>query len=181
MKRLQIRYDVSDGTDLPIQNNRWWCYSGHQYLLRIINRNMILSHMLALLMLKPEYYMPTWSIPWLLMPWLLVSPGHQHPLYYPCRIVFCEGGFQLLYHLSVEKWCKSFWGFYDIRDKYWNIAHLPHPSGWITINSQFVNMTTPFHYPSHHLFALALLSVSHPYLDLIKSNVTKSTYSRNPL
>ena len=28
----------------------------------------------------------SWSLLWLLMPWLLVSPGHQKPWYWLCRI-----------------------------------------------------------------------------------------------
>ena len=29
------------------------------------------------------------SMHWLLMPWLLVSPGHQHPWHWTCRINWC--------------------------------------------------------------------------------------------
>ena len=40
----------------------------------------------TLLVLKPEYTVRIGSIPWLLMPWLLVSPGHQQPSHWLCRI-----------------------------------------------------------------------------------------------
>ena len=38
------------------------------------------------LVLKLEYSGITRSITWLLMPWLPVSPGHQQPWYWTCRI-----------------------------------------------------------------------------------------------
>ena len=39
-----------------------------------------------ILVMKPEHSRWTRSIPWLLMPWLLLSPGHQQPWHWLCRI-----------------------------------------------------------------------------------------------
>ena len=52
---------------------------------------------LALLITKPKYSRLTASRPWLLLPWLLVSPGHQQPWYWLCRInrFFHKEGSQL--------------------------------------------------------------------------------------
>ena len=43
-------------------------------------------NVLTLLVLKLGHSGRSRSIPWLLMPWLLVSPGHQQPWHWPCRI-----------------------------------------------------------------------------------------------
>ena len=54
------------------------------FLSRIIR--CFFNFISTLLVLKPEYTVRIGSIPWLLMPWLLVSPGHQQPSYWLCRI-----------------------------------------------------------------------------------------------
>ena len=64
--------------------------------------NDIIKHSFMLVhpALKPEYTHRTRSIPWLLMAWFLVSPEHQQPWYWPCRIkesfVISEQELQLL-------------------------------------------------------------------------------------
>ena len=49
---------------------------------------------------------PDWS--WLLMPWLLVSPGHQQPWYWLCRIgrslSYISKDFNHLCHVNVGQW-----------------------------------------------------------------------------
>ena len=56
------------------------------------------------------YLSLTRSISWLLMPWLLVSPGHQHPWYWLCRIgqslSYLRKDFNYLGHVNVEEWHK---------------------------------------------------------------------------
>ena len=52
----------------------------------------------------------TRSISWLLMPWLLISPGHQQPWFWLCRIgrllSYLRKDFKYLRHINVEKWHK---------------------------------------------------------------------------
>ena len=65
-----------------------------------------------------------WSISWLQMPWLLVSPGHQQPWFWICRINgslyfmgknsyprndTCERKMEV-YFLSVLKWIQAWQG-----------------------------------------------------------------------
>ena len=70
----------------PIQYHR---------LLRNLDRKAHLFHTLILKILYlsltlnmqgPSYLGLTRSKSWLLMPWLLVSPGHQQPWYWLCKI-----------------------------------------------------------------------------------------------
>ena len=52
----------------------------------------------------------TRSISWLQMPWLLMSPGHQQPWYWLCRISrfmsYLRKDFNYLRRINVEKWHK---------------------------------------------------------------------------
>ena len=61
---------------------------------------------LTLLVLKLEYSGINWSIPWLLMTWLLVSPGHQHPWYWKCRIIMSLSSMRKDFNKSVP-WMPS--------------------------------------------------------------------------
>ena len=40
----------------------------------------------TLLVMRLAYFQKTRSIPWLLMSWFLLSPGHQQPWHWSCRI-----------------------------------------------------------------------------------------------
>ena len=59
---------------------------------------------------EPSYLSLTRSISWLLMPWLLMSPGHQQPWYWLCRIgrflSYLRKDLNYLRHTNVEKWHK---------------------------------------------------------------------------
>ena len=54
----------------------------------------------------PSYLDLTRSISWLLMPWLLVSPGHQQPWYWLCRICkswsYLRKDFKYMCQINVE-------------------------------------------------------------------------------
>ena len=55
----------------------------------VILYQVFMSHIITFLSLKvwvPSYHGLTRSISWLLMPWLLVSPGHQQPWYWLCKL-----------------------------------------------------------------------------------------------
>ena len=55
------------------------------------------------------------------MPWLLVSPGHQHPWYWLCKIdkflSYTRKDFNYLCHVRVEEWCKVLRHFYIAYEK----------------------------------------------------------------
>ena len=70
---------------------------------------------LTLLVLKLEYSRITKLIPWLLMPWRLVSPGHQQPWHWLCRInrsLFSKRkGFNCLHNLNFRNGRKCWYIF----------------------------------------------------------------------
>ena len=88
-----------------------WChlhwYSMNQTVMVI--RYQIMKS-LTLKVWGQSYPSLTWSISWLLMSWLLVSPGHQQPWYWPCKLdrplSSIRKDFYYLCHASVEEWQK---------------------------------------------------------------------------
>ena len=66
-----------------------------------------INYILTLKVRGPSYLGLTRSISWLLMPWLLMSPGHQQPWYWLCRIgrflSYLRKHFNYLRHINVEK------------------------------------------------------------------------------
>ena len=99
------------------------------------------QHALTLNVRGPSYLDLTRSIRWLLMPWLLMSPGHQQPWYWLCRIsrsgltwgrILTHWGRDKLDAISqttfsnVFSWMKMF----EFRlEFHWSMF----PSDWITI------------------------------------------------
>ena len=72
--------------------------------------SLVSNIVLTLNVRAPSYLGLTTSISWLLMPWLLMSPAHQQPWYWPCRIgrflSYLRKNFNYLRRTNVEKWHK---------------------------------------------------------------------------
>ena len=106
----------------------WMIYGIHSINVMIVTPipccgashfNILLFPLLTLNVRRPSYLGLTRSISWLLMPWLLMSPGHQQPWYWLCRI--CRSWSSLRKDLST---CVlSMWSN-DIKCKYMSMFPL---------------------------------------------------------
>ena len=112
---MDIRYDIKNKY-IPYL----WCLvnrSGVDYpSFTFVNEMKMLvevwniQDILTLSVRGPSYLGLTRSIAWLLMPWLLMSPGHQQPWYWLCRIgrflSYLRKDFNYLHRINVGKWHK---------------------------------------------------------------------------
>ena len=91
---------------------RTWISNHFQYfyIKYTLSVMPLLQWQLTLDVRGPSYLGLTRSISWLLLPWLLMSPGHQQPWYWLCRIgrfwSCLRKDFNYLRLINVEKWHK---------------------------------------------------------------------------
>ena len=100
------------GLNQPILHPLWLMTSAAADVISVRGVHMasLGYNKLTLNLRGPCYLSLTRSISWLLMPWLLLSPGHQQPWYWLCRIgrsMSClRKDSNYLCHINVEEWYK---------------------------------------------------------------------------